>query len=306
MSNLLDKFQFEAYCLESRIHPLKSISNTYLKRDDELSCMISGSKLRKYASLIPHLKNLNLQKVGLIGGAYSNNIVGLSQLLIENNMQPILFLRKPSNYEIKGNLLLIELLNDKKNIHWIERNDWSKVEEIADSHNIYVIPEGAIQYESLIGAMTLSSDILRNEKESNLIFQHIFIEAGTGLQAIALILGHGISNHSATIHVLQLAPSQFEENLKFFKERLLNEFNIPDFKCNYKIWKPVNAPSFGSVNKKILNKIASFAKNEGVILDPIYSAKLIIETERILSEYQFQGSKLIVHSGGSISLFGYL
>ncbi len=43
------------YQLQSRTHLLKNFKNIYIKRDDELSFGISGSKIRKYASLIPNL-----------------------------------------------------------------------------------------------------------------------------------------------------------------------------------------------------------------------------------------------------------
>lgn len=300
-----DNIHFESYSLKSRIHSLKKLSDIYLKRDDELCGMISGSKIRKYASLIPYLKSLYLKKIGLIGGAYSNNIVGLSQLLLENGIQPVLFLRKPANLNVRGNFLLIQLLVQESCIHMIERQDWARIDEIVKDYGLYVVPEGAYLLESLPGAMTLSKDIQRNEREHEIGFNHIFIDAGTGLQAIGLILGHGMSKSQSIIHVIQLAPSNFEENLLYFKQKLRSQWNIPDFICNYKLWQPQNAPSFGSVNKKILNKISSFAKEEGVILDPIYSAKLIIESERIIDENQLKGKKLMVHSGGAVSLFGY-
>ena len=37
--------------------------NCYVKRDDELGCGISGSKLRKYASLLPFLMNKGITDI---------------------------------------------------------------------------------------------------------------------------------------------------------------------------------------------------------------------------------------------------
>ncbi|MEK7749647.1 MAG: hypothetical protein AAB277_01590, partial [Planctomycetota bacterium] len=48
----------EAFRLQSRIHRLRWFgrSDIWVKRDDELSFGVSGTKLRKHASIIPSLK----------------------------------------------------------------------------------------------------------------------------------------------------------------------------------------------------------------------------------------------------------
>ena len=54
-----------SFPLQTRVHPLHSFkrlnSNVFVKRDDETGFGIGGSKFRKYASLIPFLKDNNLK-----------------------------------------------------------------------------------------------------------------------------------------------------------------------------------------------------------------------------------------------------
>ena len=76
----------ESLLFHSRVHALSDneYPDTWIKREDESSFGISGSKKRKYASLIPFLKKNKFDCVGVIGGSNSNNVIGLVQLLIEN------------------------------------------------------------------------------------------------------------------------------------------------------------------------------------------------------------------------------
>lgn len=307
--------------LHSRIHLLKTFSGTttscYVKRDDELGFGISGSKLRKYSSLIPYLLKENYQEALIIGGAYSNNVLGLSQLLIENQIKPILFLLGDEAYKRHGNLLLTSLLVDDSQIHWIRRKDWNDVEEkayeYAKNHDpkVAIIPEGACMFASLPGALTLVLDILENEKQLQKPFTHLFIDAGTGLTAIAVILAFAWLNKKTKIHVLLLADTKeaFTKKLKqfqvMFEQLIEDQLNEEVLRQQFILYSPTVAPSFGAVNKTVLQTIKTIAREEGFFTDPIYSAKLFFEAKKIIREKAITGDILIIHAGGALTLMGF-
>ncbi|MCS7073512.1 MAG: hypothetical protein NZ108_03495, partial [Bacteroidia bacterium] len=152
--------------LHSRIHPMNSFrrlhSGIFLKREDELAG--HGSKMRKYASLIPFLKRKGFREVIVIGGANSNHVVQVSQLLIQNRIKPILFLKKTHSGTHKGNSLLIRLLVPESQIQWLNRIEWLEVKKIASEYAIerreqgfpcYLLDEGACDPNALAGSMTL-------------------------------------------------------------------------------------------------------------------------------------------------------
>lgn len=309
----------EPYPKHSRIHLLKSFSNDcsrcYVKRDDELGFGISGSKLRKYRSLLPFFKANGTQEVVVIGSAYSNNVLGITQLLIENGIKPTLFLKQSHQKEKKGIFLLTNLFVDTKNIHFISSLNWKNVENIAQEYlqskdsSTFILKEGASITEALPGALTLSLDITQNEIKNNINFDQIFIESGTGLMACALILGFCWLLKKCKIHVVLLAEdeSYFLNQLTFFHEQfqILMQTTMP-FPSNFVLHKPTTASAFGSTNKKIFDEIQLIAKQEGFLVDPIYSAKLFLTARQILSEMNEQNlSSLIVHSGGGLSLMGF-
>ncbi len=305
----------------SRVHLMKAFFNLsascYVKREDELGFGMSGSKLRKYASLIPFLIKENYQEAVIIGSAYSNNVLGLSQLLIENNIKPTLFLLGDSHNKRQGNLLLTSLLVPDSQIQWLTRKDWPEVQTKAANYaknnflKTIVIAEGCCMPEALAGACTLAIDILENETELQDEFDHIFLDAGTGLTAIAVILVFAWLKKKTKIHVLLLADTEkeFFAKLQQFKitfEQLVGENLVEKILMDqFVLHRPTEAPSFGAVNTTVFKTIKTIAQSEGFFTDPIYSAKLFYEANKIIQQQFLKDNILIVHSGGALTLMGF-
>ena len=317
----LSSVPFENYPQNSRIHKLRNISipNTsiFIKRDDELGFGASGSKIRKYLSLIPYITKQSFDEVIILGGAYSNNILTASQLLKENGISPVLFLSGNKDYKVTGNFLLTSLIVEPSSIHWVDEKNYKSIKSIAEDYiekkkkigmKVGLIEEGANMKESLPGSLTLALDIIRNEQENNTNFDHIFIDSGTGFMAISLLLGFSYLNKNSHIHVLQVAGDE-PEFLSYFNN-IKNDFEVllktelrNDIAIN--LYKPSTARSFGSTNSKIFQTIVKIAQNNGIITDPIYSSKLFLESQRIILEKKLTGNILFIHSGGGLSLFGF-
>lgn len=316
---LLDALQRTSqigYPSHSRIHPLRTFPDkTFVKRDDELGFGITGTKVRKFRTLIPYLLQENVVSAAVIGGAHSNNVLGLSQLLIENGIAPTLFLRGSPAVDPIGNELLIRLLVGPQNIQWIARARWSEAESLAHawaSQNIgkksIVIPEGSNLPASLPGATTLALDIIHNERESGVIFDHLFIDVGTGLSAIAAMLGIAAIQKAVNVHLVLLAGSeqQFRENLVryhgIFEKWIRMPIQIPE---NFTLHYPPTARSFGSINAEVTHMIHTLAQKEGFLTDPVYSAKLFMTAKSVIEKEHLKGNILIVHSGGGMTLPGF-
>lgn len=310
-----------SYVPHSRIHALKTFTSPVAicktKRDDELGFGISGSKLRKYTSLIPYLRSHSYQEAVVIGSAYSNHVLGFSQLLIESRIKPILFLLGDPKTKRQGNLLLTSLLVPESQWHWISRKDWPQVEKLATEYirnnpqATALIPEGACMDEALPGALTLALDILQNEQDDQLPFHHLFLDAGTGLSAIATVLAFAWLNKKTLLHILLLADEelQFLAKLKQFQHSfelfIGAELDWSLILTQFKLYQPTQARAFGSVNTATINHIKFLAREEGFFTDPIYSAKLFWEAKQIIEKQALTGTVLVVHSGGALTLMGF-
>jgi 1-aminocyclopropane-1-carboxylate deaminase len=241
--------------------------------------------------------------------------LGITQLLIENHIQPTLFLLGDSTLKREGNLLLTSLLVPESQCHWILRKECPQVEALArdyiESNQLpaMLIPEGACMAEALPGALTLALDILQNEEEDGRQFDHVFMDAGTGLSAIATILAFAWLNKKTVLHILLLADNeqlfltklkQFQQSFELFIGDGLDESVIL---TQFKLYKPTQAKAFGSVNATIMHHIKFLAREEGFFTDPIYSAKLFFEAKKLIEA--LEGNILIVHSGGALTLMGF-
>ena len=160
----------ESFNLRSRIHRLRwfNRSNIWVKRDDELSFGISGTRLRKYASTIPALKLKGIEEVVVIGTANSNNVLSAAQTLTENNIKITPFLLGPPVHK-QGNSKLLSLFVDDDEIHWIPREQWDDIEihvnKYVENENeqgikVFVLPEGGHLQLALPGSLSILLDIL--------------------------------------------------------------------------------------------------------------------------------------------------
>ena len=312
LKTLCDKLLEPSLPLHSRTYKMQK-TDLYIKRDDELNFGISGSKLRKYASLLPFLKKQN-KTVALIGSPYSNHILSLTQLLKQTGIPYQLFLEKTHTSNYTGNFFFLSLLTSKDEIIWIDKtpelllSSWTRELEIKHKKEFVWIPMGGCMPEALPGAFTLSLDILENEKELQTEFSHIFIDSGTGLTAAALILCHAYFQKKTKIHVVLVAGEKaaFEKQLLSFKSTLENlvEEKLSDI-TNYRLLKSITAKSFGSCNSTVFKTIAETARSEGFFLDPLYTAKLLLTAKDTIKKESLEGDILWIHSGGALSLSGF-
>ncbi len=298
------------YFLQSRIHQLMGFGpQVFVKRDDELSFGISGTKLRKLASLVLAWKKQGVQFIEALGGGYSNHIMATVQAAIEHGIAFRLHLLKPHHTSsLVGNGAFLKLLTTTEQIRWVERSDWPKlVEDFANkscsnSGASYFMNEGGNNIEALTGAMTLGKDILHHQETS---FDHIFLDAGTGLSAAATCLYLGAAGYKGAVHIVLMAPNLQFKNVLSQTCLWAQQLGLPMGPLPHiELYQPATARSFGSVNKTVMNEVKRMASEHGIIVDPIYSAKLFHTARTILPELN-EDKTLIVHSGGALSLTGF-
>jgi 1-aminocyclopropane-1-carboxylate deaminase len=322
MKSLWDKIF--SYCdisllTHSRIHAIPSFDHdgcqVFVKREDESGFGISGCKKRKYASLIPFLKKEKFALVSLVGGIHSNHIVGFSQLLRENRIPFRLFLREThlrKDQTPAGNALLSSLLIESEQLTWISHDAWPNVEntvrEISKKDHSFCIPEGGSCQQALPGALTLMHDIIKSERQIQAPFDHIFIDSGTALIAGALSIMNNVLARESQIHVVLMADDEvyFQHRLQLVREWFESFFSMSvPAKNGPRVYYPVTARSFGSVNTAVLKETQRLAMEEGLITDPVYTTKLFMTAREVIHRDRLKGRILIVHSGGGTGLMGF-
>jgi 1-aminocyclopropane-1-carboxylate deaminase/D-cysteine desulfhydrase-like pyridoxal-dependent ACC family enzyme len=300
--------------MNSRIHRLNTFDApgviAYVKREDELSFGISGSKLRKYSSLIPYLIEQNIKEVVLAGSASSNHILSIAQLLKENKIKITLFLggRRPD--KPVGNFIFTSLIIAPEDMHWVARGEEDSAAQAyaaarsQEKKSIFYIPSGARMKEAIPGALSLIHDLEKNERELGITFDHVFIDSGTGTTAVTAILGSALLKKHTHFHVIQMAGTSHE--FKMLIEDFRSALPPIHSPLRYSLYQPLTARSFGSTNASVWKCVVHMARHEGILVDPIYNAKLFSEGKRLLQQGKIQGNVLFIHSGGGFALAGFM
>lgn len=280
-----------------------------LKREDDL--WLGGNKLRKAAGLIPWLRQQACQTVALIGGAYSNHVVAMAQLLPQYGFGVHAFLRGEPTLRPVGNQYLLQHLLPQDAVHWVPRAIWPSVAtQVADwavAHGAVDIPEGGSLPAAAAGAATLATDIWANETLLPAPADHLWLDAGTGLTAAATLLTDALQRPERQYHVVLLAGdahsfrAQLAQTAEWLEAVLGTPLPIPK---RLHIHIPTLAPRFGQVTPTVRAFCQGYGRQTGILPDPIYTAKLLHTLEEAMATGDYEGSHLAVHSGGQVALLG--
>ena len=150
---------------------------------------------------------------------------------------------------------------------------------------------------------------MRNEAECGITFDHIFIDSSSGMVAQSLIAGAAAINKKVHFHIVVLAGSfeTFEcglsQNIQFTEDFLQDSVGS---KPDYKLYYPAITKSFGGTNRTIFREIKNIARNDGILTDPVFSAKLFITAKQAIQDLSIEGNILLIHSGGTLALTGFM
>ena len=319
----------------ANVHSSEGVSEheVWMKRDDELSFVATGNKIRKLSSLIPALIDQKIEICGLMGGWSSNSLVATVSLLKEFHIGVHCFVwGRPHP---KGNSALLRHLLNEDEFTTLEevseQHCLTQLKTLADGRKCKLIPEGLSCPESFAGSITLGTELAISQRDPSNKFDQIFIDAGTGLSAAGLIAGLGAELGLCEVgstplnSILKKNSEQKKRSTKIFIVSLAEEplalsrrieeclswspqhKNIPE----WTVVPPVVGKSFGSVPNSVWEFSQKFAKEHGILVDPIYTAKLLMTAQTLLSSPVFSlrsspQRSVIIHSGGGHSLHGFL
>ena len=210
------------------------------------------------------------------------------------------------------------LRDGETDIVWVPKAQWPQVDASAadwlsqhvPEHESYVLSEGASVWHAVPGMATLADSVCLNAEEiacsvpGQTAFSHIFVDAGTGFTAASLIAGHLLSypklvdSHIHVVSMVQLNHLRLYEFVAWMAPAL-DPYAIPDLSAHrVSLHRPIQAASFGAKTARVTAFVESFLFAEGILLDPIYSAKMVMTAFDVMCREQLEGNILLIHSGG--------
>ncbi|MEJ5229386.1 MAG: D-cysteine desulfhydrase family protein [Pseudothermotoga sp.] len=308
----------------------------YVKRDDMTELISSGNKIRKLEFLFADALKKKCDVVFTCGGMQSNHARATAHLAVKLGLKPVLFLRE-SQVEPKsslseriikalsiddleflrvynqrvpeGNLLLDKLLGAE--LITVTVQQYAQIEKIYEEYKenfekrglkVYTIPEGGSNALGAMGYVYAAGEIVAQLDLKS--FDAIYCAVGSGGTYAGLIAGLRYIGYDVPvvgINVTKTPSEKFVEKVKQIVEQL-KEYgvNVDLPTEQIKVVDDFSGPAYAVPTEPDLDCIRVVAANEGIILDPVYTAK----TFRGMLHLSKRGQRILfIHTGGLFGLF---
>lgn len=267
-------------------------NNLYVKRDDLIDPYISGNKWRKLKYILEKAQSTGKTHLVTFGGAYSNHLVATAAASSRSKLKSTAFVR---GEEIQNEMLMLCKLFGMELI-FIDRESYRNKQNLfnkyfGEDETAYFIDEGGASAEAVTGC---SEIILECVQE----YDHIFCAAGTGTTAAGLLKGIYSAKLQTKLHVIPVMKGG-----SFIRDEIVNYTAISD---QLVLHLDYHFGGYAKTTPELINFIKSFTKNTGLLIDPVYTAKMFyaicdLETKEIIQKDE---SILAIHSGGLLGMFG--
>lgn len=323
----LDRFPRAALCHQpTPIEKLPRLSEAlggptfYIKRDDCTGLATGGNKTRKLEFLVGDALEQNADMLVTQGAVQSNHVRQTAAAACRFGLKCHGLLERrvpdrPSSYEETGNVLLNHLFGATLEFRPSGLNMNAEGEAVteklrAEGHRPYFIPGGGSNEIGALGYVSCAREIIRQSAETGTTFDWIVMATGsTGTQA-GLVAG--LHAMGANLPVMGISVRQKREvqikavhGLVSRTIKKLGAEDIPEEKIL--VDDGYVGEGYGIPAPSTIEAVKLAAAYEGLLLDPVYSAKGFAGLIGLTRANFFKPTDnvLFLHTGGSVALFAY-
>ncbi len=288
----------------------------YLKRDDYTGLALTGNKVRKLEFIMSEALAHESDYVITCGSSQSNHARTTAVAAAKLGLRCYLVLRNNMGAALEGNLFLASLFGAE--IQYITPAEYMKVDEIMygiandlkeKGHKPYVIPEGGSNALGSWGYIKASLEIVNQLKMMQLKMNHIVVPVGSGGTYAGLLLGKFLYDIPYRIHGFNICDneSSFVNRISDIVKKSQRQFNLKTNITNKDIHiiDGYVGKGYGLSSQDELDLIKKMARLEGIILDPVYTAKAILGLVDQIRQGRFRAEDniLFIHTGGIFGIF---
>ena len=292
----------------------------YIKRDDCTGLASGGNKTRKLEFLVGDALQQGADILVTQGAIQSNHVRQTAAAACRMGLKchALLERRVPNQgaeYEKTGNVFLDKIFGATLEYRppGLDMNaeTWAVTEKLrAEGHNPYFIPGGGSNEIGALGYVSCAQEIVVQSESTGIDFDWIVMATGStgtqaGLVAGLHAIGHGLPVMG--ISVRQKHDHQVKA-VTGLVQRTLTKLGA-DGKTGAKVIVDDRyvGDGYGLPAPSTLEAIDLAAKREGLLLDPVYSAKGFAGMVGLTKAGFFKPTDkvLFLHTGGSVALFAY-
>lgn len=293
----------------------------WIKRDDCTGLSTGGNKTRKLEFLMAEAEAEGADMVVTQGATQSNHARQTAAFAAKLGLDCHILLEdrtgyEDSNYRENGNVFLDYLHGATAEKRPAGLDMHAEMEAVADQlrsggRKVYAIPGGGSNPTGALGYVNCALELVNQANERGLRIDRLVHATGSAGTQAGLVVGLQAMN--ANIPLLGIGvrapkPKQ-EENVYKLAAATAEKLGCPGVVKREDVVANTDyvGEGYGIPTPGTIEAIEMFAQLEGILLDPVYSAKGAAGLIDLIRKGHFQEGERIVflHTGGSAALFGY-
>lgn len=302
------------------------IQNLWIKREDCSGLAFGGNKVRPLEFYLGAAMAENADTV-LITGAVQSNFMrtaaaAAAKLGLDCHVQlEDRVADTDATYQQSGNVLLDRIFGASLHAFPEGEDEAAADQQVAiraadlkaAGRRPYVIPL-AVNHPPLgaLGYVLCAGEILAQAAQDGIDFDHVVVASGSGLTHGGLLVGfRALGRPDIRVQAMCVRRDAASQRQRMHQRTSMitallqqKELVTPaDVRVNDRCFPP----SYGKLNAATEAAIAAFARQEGILLDPVYSGKVAAGMMAMAADGDFAHAKgvIFIHTGGQPALFAY-
>ena len=263
------------------------------KREELLFPGISGNKYRKLKYNIQAAKAAKQHTLLTFGGAFSNHIAAVAYAGAVHGFKTIGVIRGEELASLPLNPTLEKAKSHGMSFHFVTREAYREkhrlqfVAKLQETFgHFYLIPEGGTNALAVKGC----TEILH---ELDTKFTHISVAVGTGGTLSGL--AEAAFDHQEILGFPALKGAFLQKDICNFTQQ-----------NNWSLFESYHFGGYAKVTPSLVHFANQFNIDTGVVLDPIYTAKMVFGVMDLIANDYFESGAyiLMIHTGGLQAIEG--
>lgn len=289
----------------------------WVKRDDLTGLLETGNKIRKLEFLVGEALAQRADTLITCGTLQSNCCRAVSAVAARLGLKAMLALKGAPPAEYDGNLLLDRLLGAE--VRYCSDEEWEKVDQVmqemagrarAAGRTPYVIPESGATVVGALGYFACGQEIAQQVRHGAPEFDTIAITAFSGGSQAGLLMAKQLTGLKAEIVSVPIAwPAErvcayVTDVIEQARRRWSLAVQVPD---EIRVLDGYQGAGRAEVAREDLAMVLRVARREGIVLDPVYTAKAFGGLlDHIQREPGHLGRRIcFIHTGGVFSIYPF-